>query len=178
MSRLRACLLSPLLLAAGCLPALAQAYSNNSSFPGVDALVNLLGYDGLSGDQRDLLAFVLVVFAVGFGYFSHLGFRDSGFGMALNGVIGAAGSCAALYLLGPKFNLLAAVQGRAQDFLRAVLVAGAAVPALIFAAMLASLRRRATINFFFRQSRRKLDAERAAKVTPDLPPRIAALLKK
>lgn len=179
MSRLlRAQKMFPPLLAAGCLPAFAQAYGSKSALPGFDGFVGLLGLDGLGGDQRDLLALALVAFALCFGYVSHLSFRNSGFGVLLNGLVGVAGSCVALYLLGPKFHLLAPVQGRPQDFLPLVLVAGAAVPTLIVAATLNKLRRRATINFFYGQSRRKLEAERAAKTVPDLPPRIIALLKK
>jgi hypothetical protein len=186
MSRLlRAFRMLPPLLAAACLPAFAQAYGATSAVPGFDRLIGLLGLDGLNGDQRDLLALALVAFAVCFGYVSHLSFRESGFGIVLNGLVGVAGSCIALYLLGPRvyllgpnFHLLAPVPGCPQDFMTLVLVAGAAVPALILVTTLANLLRRAAIGFLYGRSRRKLDAERAARVTPDLPPRIAGLLKK
>jgi len=182
MARLRTflppLLVAPVLIAAGALPALAQAYDGRSAIPGFDHLVNLLGYGGLHGDQRDLLALMLIVFGLVFGYFAHLGFRDAGFGFLLNGLCGLAGSCVALYALGPKFGLLPQMQGRAHDFLVAVLAGGAAVPALILAILLHSLRRRATINFVYGRSRRKLEAQRAALIEPELPARIANLLKK
>lgn len=178
MSSLRALKMFPPLLAAGCLPALAQAYGKTSSVPGFDGLVGLLGLDSLKGDQRDLLALALVAFALGFGYVSHLSFRNSGFGVLLNGLVGVAGSCVALYLIGPNADLLTPVPGRPPNFFLLVLVAGAAVPTLTVATTLANLRRRATINFFHGRSRRQREAERAAKVTPTLPPRIAAILKK
>ncbi|PPQ31867.1 hypothetical protein CCR94_07780 [Rhodoblastus sphagnicola] len=165
-------------LVAGGLPALAQGYAKDSSLPGFDSLIALLGYDNLQGDQRDLLAFVLILFGLGFGYFSHLGFRGAGLGVMLNGLCGLVGSCLALYLLGPKYGLLSQVQGRTHDFLLAVLVGGAAVPALILAIMLANLRSRATVNFFYWRSQRKLNVQRAALIEPELPPRIANLLKK
>jgi uncharacterized membrane protein YeaQ/YmgE (transglycosylase-associated protein family) len=167
-----------LLLAAGCAPALAQGYDKASSFPGMDRLVSLIGYDGLHGDQRDLLGFALFIFGLGFGYFSHLGFRESGFGIVVNGLIGLVGTCLALLLLGPKFGFLSQYQGRAHDFLVAVLCAGAAVPTLMLASLLARLFRGGVVDFFYKQSRRTMDAERAARVQPELPPRILDALRK
>jgi len=165
-------------LMAGVLPALAQGYSKNSSVPGFDGLVELIGYDSLQGDQRDLMALLLIVFGLGFGYFSNLAFRDIGFGSILNGLIGLAGSGLALFALGPKFGLLAQAQGRTHDFLLAMLAAGAAVPALVLAMTFAALARRALINFFHSRLRRDIDAKRAAMIEPELPTRIAALIKK
>jgi uncharacterized membrane protein YeaQ/YmgE (transglycosylase-associated protein family) len=178
MAALRKFALPLALLAAGCLPAFAQNYSHESSLPGFDGLIHLMGYDGMEADQRDLMAMMMVVFGLGFGYFSNQGFRDSGFGILLNGLVGLAGTSLALCLLGPKYNLLSQVQGRSHDFLLAVLVAGAAVPSLMLAVTLANIRRRATINFFYARSRRKMNAERAALVEAELPPRIAEMLKK
>jgi uncharacterized membrane protein YeaQ/YmgE (transglycosylase-associated protein family) len=165
-------------LAAGCLPALAQGYGKNSSFPGFDRLIELLGYDGLQGSQRDLMALLLIVCGLGFGYFSHLAFKDSGFGILLNAVVGLSGACLALFALGPKFGLLSQVQGRTHDFLLAVLVAGAAVPTLVLAMVLASMQRRAMINFVYGRLRRKMETERAAMIEPELPPRIAEMMRK
>jgi hypothetical protein len=164
--------------AAGCLPALAQSYADASSFPGFDKVVSVLGYGALHGDQRDLAAFMLILFTLGFGYFSHLAFRSAGFGVLLNGLIGLAGTCCALLLLGPEYHLLASFKGRAHDFLLAVLVAGAAVPTLLLAIRLANLRRRATTEFFYARSRRKIEAARAARIQPELPPRIAEIARK
>lgn len=182
MARLRTLLppllSAPVLIAAGVLPALAQAYDGKSAIPGFDHLVRLLGYDGLHGDQRDLLALMLIVFGLAFGYFAHLGFRDAGLGVVLNGLCGLTGSCLALYALGPKFGLLSQVQGRAHDFLVAVLAGGAAVPTLILAIVLHNMLRRAVTNFVYDRSRRQVEARRAALIEPELPPRIANLLKK
>ena len=169
---------SLMFVVAGCLPALAQGYGKNSSFPGFDRLIGLLGYDGLQADQRDLMALLLIVFALGFGYFSNLSFRNSGFGMILNGLIGASGACLALFALGPKFGLLSQVQGRTHDFLLAILVAGAAVPTLVLAMMLAGLLRSAMINFTYGRLRRDISAKRASMSEKELPPRIAEMMKK
>jgi uncharacterized membrane protein YeaQ/YmgE (transglycosylase-associated protein family) len=178
MSSLRKFFLAAACLAAGCLPALAQAYGAKGSIPGFDRVVELLGYDALQGSQRDLMALLLVVLSLLFGYFAHLSFKEAAFGVVINALVGLSGSCVALYALGPKFGVLAQVQGRTHDFLLATLVAGAAVPTLFLAVKLAGLQRRAVLNFFYGRSRRNLDAEREAKIEPDLPPRIAGLLKK
>jgi uncharacterized membrane protein YeaQ/YmgE (transglycosylase-associated protein family) len=178
MSSLRKFFLAAACLAAGCLPALAQAYGKNGSIPGFDRVVEFLGYDTLQGDQRDLMALLLVVLGLLFGYFAQLSFREAAFGVLGNAVIGVCGSCLALYALAPRFGLLAHVQGRTHDFLLATLVAGAAVPTLFLAVKLAGLQRRAVLNFFYGRSRRKLEAERDARIEPELPPRIAGLMKK
>jgi uncharacterized membrane protein YeaQ/YmgE (transglycosylase-associated protein family) len=178
MASLRKIVLPLAFLAASCLPAVAQAYGSNSSFPGFDTLVRLLGYDALNGDQRDMMASLLVLFGLVFGYFSHLGFRESGFGIVVNGLVGLVGSCLALYLFGPKFNLLANLPGKSQEFVLPVLVAGAAVPTLLLAAKLANHRRRLTVDYFFNRSRRKMTAARDAKARGELPAYIVELLKK
>lgn len=170
--------LAPLFFMAGCLPALAQGYSKNSSLPGFDGLIGLLGYDSLQGDQRDLIALLLIVFGLGFGYFSQLAFRESGFGVIVNGLIGLSGACLALFALGPKFGLLSQIQGRTHDFVLAVLVAGAAVPTLVLAMILAGLLRRALINLVYGRLRRGFEAKRATMTEPELPPRVAQLMKK
>ena len=178
MFSLRKAVLLPVLVVADCPLALAQGYNKASSIPGFEKLVDLLGYDSLHADERDLMALMLVVFGLGFGYFSHLGFRESGFGVVLNGLVGLAGTCFALYLLGPERGVLSGAQGRAHDFLLAVLAAGAAVPTLTLVLILSHMRRRVTIGFFYGLSRRKLEAEREARLEPELPPRIAEILKK
>jgi uncharacterized membrane protein YeaQ/YmgE (transglycosylase-associated protein family) len=161
---------------AGCMPALA--YGKNSAFPGFDALIGLIGYDGLQGNQRDLMALLLIVFGLGFGYFAHLAFKEAGFGIIVNAIVGLSGACLALFLLGPKFGLLSKIQGRAHDFVLAVLVAGSAVPTLVVAMLLASLQRRALINFVYGRLRRDIEAKRAAMIEPELPPRVAEMVKK
>ncbi len=93
-------------------------------------------------------------------------------------MIGLAGACLALYALGPKFGLLSQVQGRTHDFLLAVLVAGAAVPALVLSMMLAGFLRRGLINLVHGRLRRDIDAKRAAMIEPELPSRIAQVVKK
>jgi uncharacterized membrane protein YeaQ/YmgE (transglycosylase-associated protein family) len=178
MASLRKIVLPLSLLTASCLPAVAQGYGSESSFPGFDSLVHLLGYDAQDSDHRDLMALMLLSFGLFFGYFAHLGFRESGFGIVLNGVVGLVGSSLALYVFGPKFNLLSHFPEKSQDFVLAVLVAGAAVPTLMLASKLANLRRRKTVDFFFNQSRRRMYAARDAKAKAELPAYIVDLLKK
>ncbi|MCW2286468.1 putative membrane protein YeaQ/YmgE (transglycosylase-associated protein family) [Rhodoblastus acidophilus] len=169
---------APVFFLAGGLPALAQAYGGKSSVPGLDALVHLLGYDGLQADQRDLIALLLIVFGLLFGYFSHLAFRENGFGFIFNGVIGLVGAGLGFYAFGPKFGLLSQVHGGAHDFLLAVLAAGAAVPVLVLAMMVAGGLRRGLTNFVYGRLRRDMDAKRAAMVEPELPRRVAQFIKK
>lgn len=163
---------------AGCLPAFAQGYGQNSFLPGFDGLVRLLGYDGLQGDQRDLMALLLIVFGLFFGYFSQLAFRETSFGVILNGLIGLAGACLGLYVFGPKFGLLAQVHDRTHDFLLAVLVAGAAVPTLVLSMFIAGVLRRGLINFVHGRLRRDMNVKRAALSEPELPSRVAQIVKK
>jgi hypothetical protein len=89
-----------------------------------------------------------------------------------------AGACLGLFAFGPKFGLLSQVHGGTHDFLLAVLVAGAAVPTLVLSMMIAGLLRRSLIYFVHGRLRRDMEVKRAAMVEPELPGRVAQVLKK
>jgi len=163
---------------AGCAPALAQGYNKHSFVPGFDRLFSLMGYDGLQGDQRDLIALALIVLGLGFGYFAQLAFRESAFGFLVNAVIGISGACLGLFAFGPKFGLLSHFKGGAHQFLLALLASGAAVAALLLAMLLATGLRHGLTNFVYGRYRNKIERKRAAMVEPELPGRIADMLKK
>ena len=74
--------------------------------PVFDSVVEWMGLHDLSSDRRDLLSFCLLVYATVFGVLTNFAFKDKGFGIVLNGVVGVAGLCLALFFCSARFRLL------------------------------------------------------------------------
>jgi hypothetical protein len=97
-------------------PALASGFGEESALPLIDHLVRWIGYSDVNKDWRDLFAFSLFIYALAFGYASNLALHDHGFGKVINGLVGVAGVCVALHLVGERlttlgFNLLLIIAG-------------------------------------------------------------------
>jgi hypothetical protein len=80
----------------------AEAMSvGQPGMPGAAGITDWIGFRDISYDSRDLFAWTLFFYALGFGYLTDLALHDRGFGKIINGVVGAAGICIALHFTVP-----------------------------------------------------------------------------
>ncbi len=166
--------LALLLLGAG--PALAGNYGDNSYLAFLDPLIEWTGVKDLDDDNLNLLGVVLAVFAVVFGYLSHLGLKERSLGMVLNGVIGVAGICLALHFVLPRLPFVPGSSEQAR-FNLALIIGASGAPLLLLVAALVK-------NFVTRRVNGVLvrvgapTRPQPIRPEPDLDPRIAAVLRK
>ena len=165
-----------LIAAASCEPALADGF-NQSSIPYVDNVFDWIGLTNLSGQYRDLLTFCLVGYAVCFGIFTDMAFRERGFGYVGNGIVGVAGICFAILLFSPRFHILNDLPENVRFNVILITAAFGSAFALVFGALLKGAVLRfvgAVLDLLGRPERPKPMVIEEEK----LPPRVASALRK
>lgn len=170
--------LALLLLGAG--PALAGSYGLDFSLPFslafLDPVIDWIGVKNMDDENLKLFGVILAFFAGFFGYFSHLGLKDRGLGMVLNGVVGVAGICLALHLVLPRLPLLPSVPEEMR-FTLALILGGSGAPLLLlFVALVKNVVTRRVNGVLSRVG--VPPRPQPIQPKPSLDPRIAAALRK
>jgi hypothetical protein len=166
----------PVLVASLCLagaaPAWAGGFGGESSLPFVDQIAVWFGLESLSGADRDALAIGALLYAVPFGFLTHMAFAESGFGRFGNALVGILGVGLAYFAGAPYFRSLPT----AMQFNITLLACGcASAVMLVFCAMAKEIGHRGLARLFNNRSgakRRKPEAADAVST------RVAAALRK
>ncbi|MCI4679774.1 hypothetical protein K9U39_11870 [Rhodoblastus acidophilus] len=163
-----------LLLGAG--HAMAGGYGHGSSLPFLDPVVEWIGFDGLSGDRRNLFGYAVIGFALAFGYFTNLALKERGLGAIVNGVVGVGGIALALHLVLPRLSLLNDASDKMRFNLAMIAAGAGAAFALVVAAVAKSMVSRLLTRGFIVIGRPPRPAP--IQTEPKVEPRIAAALRK
>ena len=131
-------------------PAAAGGYGYASSLPYVDAALEYLGYLDFYGEQRDAIAYGVLIYMFFFGLLTTLALRERGFGFLVNALIGGCGVGLALFLCGPRFHLLAQVPDRLRFNATLLACAFASALMLILTALFKEAIGRCVGGFFHR----------------------------
>jgi hypothetical protein len=159
-----------------CGPARAEGWGGDSSIPLADQLTAWIGYSEMTGDQRDMLAFSVYLFALIFGVLTRMNLGDMAFGRTVNGAIGAAGVCLALYAFGPRYHLFPRlIEGF--RFNVTLIACGSSATILLVTAALAKNMLKRNLGQFLDLFGRP-DKPKPFHVNDELPPRIATALRK
>jgi uncharacterized membrane protein YeaQ/YmgE (transglycosylase-associated protein family) len=157
-------------------PALAGGYMSGSTHTFFDSIIEWIGLADMDDEAADVFGAALLVFAAFFGYFSNMAMREHGFGMVLNGLIGATGTCIVLHFTLPRLPLLRGLSEEMRFSLGLIVAAGGA-PSFLLAA---SLFKKVAMRHINRVLIRVGTPPRPQPIRrePGFDPRVAAVLRK